>query len=512
MKLNVLTLSLLSVISLNANAAFVAVLDGSVAPYTTGGSNPPQQPYPAGCQGWMDFANANKGIISGTNWDSVKGEYSDITSCTDTVRITFDTNTDLSLIPTDGVPFTNIESLRLNKNDFDVSRIAQSANINMLMTNHNILPDFDSYSVNDLVVDFDGETGGTVGINIATVNTSNVSLSFDDLTSAATLQLTGSSVDSLGVYNNTSSDLNFSNTMSVNQSFSGTGINRYDSVRSSFANLKSFDHSDGSLPDTDVTDFTFLADTELEYFQVFVNYAQSYDGLQKTFTANSILDKWSFNVFKNDSNKAHSFNDLSHLANADMTKIKFIGVADTIFHAPTDANSNFCNFVLENYEAGKSFIGDQAQGEDVDFVNAANTQTVFGLCGGGKALTSRAELNAVIAANRTAEIKYADVSQITSFNSLFYGKAFNVDISGWDTSNVTDFSSMFAYTTGFNHDIGGWNTSKGTNFIEMFKQNKDFDQDISGWDTSSVPYPQFDARDFKTGAILQDKHTPPSFR
>ncbi|EKH9208418.1 BspA family leucine-rich repeat surface protein [Vibrio parahaemolyticus] len=511
MKLNVLTLSLLSVISLNANAAFVAVLDGSVAPYTTGGSNPPQQPYPAGCQGWMDFANANKGIISGTNWDSVKGEYSDITSCTDTVRITFDTNTDLSLIPTDGVPFTNIESLRLNKNDFDVSRIAQSANINMLMTNHNILPDFDSYSVNDLVVDFDGETGGTVGINIATVNTSNVSLSFDDLTSAATLQLTGSSVDSLGVYNNTSSDLNFSNTMSVNQSFSGTGINRYDSVRSSFANLKSFEHSDGSLPDTDVTDFTFLADAELEYFQVFVNYAQSYDGLQKTFAANSILDKWSFNVFKNDSNKAHSFNDLSHLANADMTKIKFIGVADTVFHAPTDSNSNFCNFVLEHYEAGKSFVGDQAQGTDVDFVNAANTQTVFGLCGGGKALTTRAELDAVVAANRTAELKYANVSQITDFSSLFAYKTLNADISSWDVSKGTDFSYMFNDTKSFNFDISGWDTSKGTHFIGMFQYNQAFDQDISGWNVSSVNDPSWDARNFRQGAILNYNHIPPSF-
>jgi surface protein len=68
------------------------------------------------------------------------------------------------------------------------------------------------------------------------------------------------------------------------------------------------------------------------------------------------------------------------------------------------------------------------------------------------------------------DIRNWDVSQVTSFNKLFYFVPnFNEDISNWNTSNVNDMSYMFYNSTQFNHDITKWNIEKVTNFTGMFK-------------------------------------------
>jgi surface protein len=69
--------------------------------------------------------------------------------------------------------------------------------------------------------------------------------------------------------------------------------------------------------------------------------------------------------------------------------------------------------------------------------------------------------------------------------------AFNQDISGWDTSQVTDMEAMFESASAFNQDIGtksdgSWNTEKVTDMGGMFRSASAFNQDISGWDTSQV--------------------------
>ena len=59
-------------------------------------------------------------------------------------------------------------------------------------------------------------------------------------------------------------------------------------------------------------------------------------------------------------------------------------------------------------------------------------------------------------------------------------------INNWDTSSVTNMSSMFLSATVFNQNIGSWDTSSVTSMQNMFKGARAFNQNIGSWDTSSV--------------------------
>lgn len=73
-----------------------------------------------------------------------------------------------------------------------------------------------------------------------------------------------------------------------------------------------------------------------------------------------------------------------------------------------------------------------------------------------------------------------------SMSYMFWLSPFNQDISGWDTSAVTDMSFMFDSNTAFNQDISGWNVSSVTNFTNMFKGASAFDYPLNSWDVSSA--------------------------
>ena len=69
-------------------------------------------------------------------------------------------------------------------------------------------------------------------------------------------------------------------------------------------------------------------------------------------------------------------------------------------------------------------------------------------------------------------------------------------ISTWDTSGVTDMSSLFCALPGyvncntaaasFNDDISAWDTSGVTTMRWMFYYASAFNRDIGAWDTSGV--------------------------
>ena len=86
-----------------------------------------------------------------------------------------------------------------------------------------------------------------------------------------------------------------------------------------------------------------------------------------------------------------------------------------------------------------------------------------------------------------SNIGFWDTSNVTDMSSMFYGAtAFNQDIGSWDTSSVTTMNSIFENATAFNQDIGNWDTSSVTDMVGMFYEASSFNQDIGNWNTSSV--------------------------
>jgi surface protein len=85
-----------------------------------------------------------------------------------------------------------------------------------------------------------------------------------------------------------------------------------------------------------------------------------------------------------------------------------------------------------------------------------------------------------------------NVSAVTSFNRMFANaSAFNQNIGAWNVSNVTSFSSMFNNATAFNNngsaDINNWTirTASAVNMQQMFQQCP-FNQPIGSWNTQAV--------------------------
>jgi surface protein len=67
-------------------------------------------------------------------------------------------------------------------------------------------------------------------------------------------------------------------------------------------------------------------------------------------------------------------------------------------------------------------------------------------------------------------------------SSLVGNSTFNT----WNTSTVTNISTMFQSATLFNAPISSWNTSNVTQMVSTFSNATSFNQPIGSWNTSSV--------------------------
>jgi surface protein len=59
-------------------------------------------------------------------------------------------------------------------------------------------------------------------------------------------------------------------------------------------------------------------------------------------------------------------------------------------------------------------------------------------------------------------------------------------ISDWDTSEVTDMSTMFSAAKSFNQPLEKWDVSQVTDMTGMFKGATSFNQPLEKWDVSNV--------------------------
>lgn len=82
-----------------------------------------------------------------------------------------------------------------------------------------------------------------------------------------------------------------------------------------------------------------------------------------------------------------------------------------------------------------------------------------------------------------------NVSKITSFDDLFFDcGATTINVSGWNISNATDLSEMFANCKSLQEIIGleTWNMSNAENIMGMFYYCKDLcKMNISTWNTEN---------------------------
>ena len=79
-----------------------------------------------------------------------------------------------------------------------------------------------------------------------------------------------------------------------------------------------------------------------------------------------------------------------------------------------------------------------------------------------------------------------NVSNVEGINSIFLSVTAAIpDITGWDTSSVTNMSAAFRLSN-FNQNISGWNTSNVTNFNGIFRDNTAINQDLGSWDITGV--------------------------
>ncbi len=93
--------------------------------------------------------------------------------------------------------------------------------------------------------------------------------------------------------------------------------------------------------------------------------------------------------------------------------------------------------------------------------------------------------------NNVGDLSNWNTSKVTAMTQMFYGanSLKSLDLSRWNISNVTSINGMFSNTGSLTQvgDLSKWNTSKVKNMSQMFSGAKLLTSlDLSKWDTSNV--------------------------
>ena len=89
------------------------------------------------------------------------------------------------------------------------------------------------------------------------------------------------------------------------------------------------------------------------------------------------------------------------------------------------------------------------------------------------------------------DLRFICTSKITNMSEMFRDSSFDVDLSKWDVSNVTDMSYMFYFSQFKRLNISNWNVGSVTNMRNMFNSYRSntyssTQEDFSNWDVSNV--------------------------
>ena len=116
-------------------------------------------------------------------------------------------------------------------------------------------------------------------------------------------------------------------------------------------------------------------------------------------------------------------------------------------------------------------------------------ETAIGRC--AKQLSSGKRAFQYMVGEGGTGVRDLDSSNLDSFEKMFYrAKAFDQNLSGWNTAAVTTIAQMFQeaekFTNGGDSGIGNWATGNVTSMADAFDRAVLFNHNLPGWDTSEV--------------------------
>ena len=163
-------------------------------------------------------------------------------------------------------------------------------------------------------------------------------------------------------------------------------------------------------------------------------------------------------------------------SNSEAFTIKIDGVDQTI---NTDASGNWSLDLLNHglvKDASMMFTSkNQIRALDLTHFNTSNVTTMYAMF----AECGVSSLN----------LSEWNTSSVTDMSLMFQSCSLtSLNVSGWNTSSVTDMSLMFDGCSNLTSlNVSGWNTSSVTDMSDMFRWCSSLmSLDLSGWDTSNV--------------------------
>ena len=137
--------------------------------------------------------------------------------------------------------------------------------------------------------------------------------------------------------------------------------------------------------------------------------------------------------------------------------------------------SELCTYINDKPVVSMSYMFYKSKATSLDLSNfdTSNVTNMSGMFCGSQATT--------------IDVSNFDTSKVTNMNSMFVGsQATTLDLSNFDTSNVTIMSSMFFGSNSVSINLSGFNTSKVTDMSSMFDMSKAATLDLSNFNTSKV--------------------------